>query len=149
MSMWLQVSLLSGYSKKQVARAGHSAITRALSTSSHNHSQTVKYLYAILPNLPMPHCCHISFCAACSALLRFGRSASVCVCVCVWCVASNNDFVLIGLTRCLETCAPWPLPCCAPYHPHWGIGRWFIVSLTKCVCVCARVGHALSCLMSN
>ena len=63
-SAWLQVSLLSGFSKKQVARAGQSTITSTLSTSSHDHSQTVKYLYSILPNLSMPHCCHILFCAA-------------------------------------------------------------------------------------
>ena len=37
-SAWLQVSPLSGYNKKQVARGGHSAITSAVSTGSHDHS---------------------------------------------------------------------------------------------------------------
>ena len=37
-SAWLQVSVLKGYNKRQVARARFSVITRALSTGSHNHS---------------------------------------------------------------------------------------------------------------
>ena len=63
-SAWLHVSLLSGYTVKQTARDAHSAITTALATSSHSHSQTVNFMNSILPHLPMAHCCHVSFCAA-------------------------------------------------------------------------------------
>ena len=49
---------------------------------------------------------------------------------------SNNDFVLFGLTRCLETCALWASALLCIVSSTLGIGRWFIVSLTKCVCVC-------------
>ena len=32
------------------------------------------------------------------------------------------------------------LPCCAPYHPHWDFGGWFICFLHEvCVCVCVCV----------
>ena len=118
---WLQVSLLSGYNKKQVARAGHSAIIRAVSTSSHGHSHVVKYLYSILPHLPMPHCCHITFCAA--WLQQHAH----------WAGPSYNSWYLTpelspnGATG--SRCSDWPL---LPVHaltrqpesrccPHWGI----------------------------
>ena len=51
---WLQIALLSGYHKKQVARATHSAVTRALATSPNTPAQTVRFMYSLLPHLPMP-----------------------------------------------------------------------------------------------
>ena len=60
---WLQIALLSGYQHKQVARAAHSAVTRALATSPNTLAQTVRFMYSLLPHLPMPHCCHLTFCA--------------------------------------------------------------------------------------
>ena len=67
MAWWtalLQLSILSGYSSKQVTRAAHLVVSRALPTSCNDHTQTVKYLYTILPHPPMLHCCHLSFCTA-------------------------------------------------------------------------------------
>ena len=61
---WLQIALLSGYQEKQVARAAHSAVTRALATSPNTPAQTLRFMYSLLPHLPMPHCCHLTFCAA-------------------------------------------------------------------------------------
>ena len=61
LSAWLQISLLSGYSKKATTRAAHSAIPRALSTSPNDYTRTVQYLYTIRDHLPMPHCCHLTF----------------------------------------------------------------------------------------
>ena len=51
----------------------------------------------------------------------------------------KHAFVLNGLTRCPETCA-CDLHPAVPRAVHTGlVGRWFIVSLTKCVCVCVCV----------
>ena len=40
------------------------------------------------------------------------------------------------------------VPCCALYHPHWVVGRWFpcfIYEVCVCVCVC-RVHGECSCM---
>ena len=64
LSAWLQIALLSGYALPQVTRAAHSAVTRGLSTSPNDHTATVRYLYMVRRLLPMPHCCHLTLCAA-------------------------------------------------------------------------------------
>ena len=64
LSAWLQIALLSGYALPQVTRAAHSAITRGLSTSPNDHTATTRYLYTVRHLLPMPHCCHLTLCAA-------------------------------------------------------------------------------------
>ena len=60
----LQIALLSGYALPQVTRTAHSAVTRGLSTSSNDHTATTRYLYTVRHLLPMPHCCHLTLCAA-------------------------------------------------------------------------------------
>ena len=64
LSAWLQIALLSGYALPQVTRAAHSAVTRGLSTSPNDHTATTRYLYTVRHLLPMPHCCHLTLCAA-------------------------------------------------------------------------------------
>ena len=65
LTVWLQVATLSGYAGyevKQVKKAAHSAVVRGLSTSPHDASCTVRYLYDVIPHLPMQRCCAITFC---------------------------------------------------------------------------------------
>ena len=57
---WLQVSRLSGFRKRKVARAAHAAIVHSLSTSPHDHHKTVEYMYYIAPHMPTPKCCAIN-----------------------------------------------------------------------------------------
>ena len=86
----------------------------------------------------------------------FVSQQCVCVCVCrnsmpepmlLYCrkvPSLKHVFFLIGLTRCSETCALWPLPCCAAYRPHWVVGRWSLLpSRSVCVCVCVCVLNAM------
>ena len=62
LTVWLQVATLSGYVVKHVKKAGHSAVVRGLSTSPHEASRTVRYLYDVVPRLPMHRCCTSTFC---------------------------------------------------------------------------------------
>ena len=57
-------------------------------------------------------------------------------------------FDLNGLTRCSETCACDSYPA-VPRAIHTGlVSRWFIVYLTKCVCVCV-FAHGNVCVLAG
>ena len=60
-TVWLQVVALSGYGKKRILRATHSAVARGLSTSPHDALKTVQYMYDVAHRLPMRCCCALSF----------------------------------------------------------------------------------------
>ena len=52
LTVWLQVATLSGYTKKRLVRAAHSAVVRGLSTSPHDSEKTVQYLYKVYTTSP-------------------------------------------------------------------------------------------------
>ena len=73
------------------------------------------------------------------------------MCVCVFVVSECLVFRKApSLEQCFFClCFDWPdevlgdlcsvtVPCCAPYHPHWASGRWFICFPHE-VCVYVRV----------
>ena len=62
LTVWLQVATVSRYTAKQVKKAAHSAVVRGLSTSPHEASRTVRYMYDVVPHHPMQHCCTITYC---------------------------------------------------------------------------------------
>ena len=64
LSAWLQISILSRYTKKRITRAVHSAVMCAFATSAHDHPRTIHYLYSVLPCLPMLYCYDLLFCAS-------------------------------------------------------------------------------------
>ena len=59
---WLQVAVLSGWPLMLIRRAAHSAIARGLSASQHDFSQTVHFMYHLLPHLPRRRCCILHLC---------------------------------------------------------------------------------------
>ena len=105
-------------------------------------------------------CVSVCTCVCAGACVRACVRACVCLCVrvclgvsvCVCFFLSvyffrkapslKHVFVFNGLTRCSETCACDLYPA-VPRAVHTGlVGRWFIVSLTKCVYVFVmRVFH--------
>ena len=62
LTVWFQVATLLGYAVKQVKKVAHSAVVCGLSTSLHEASRTVRYLYDVVPHPPMQSCCAIKFC---------------------------------------------------------------------------------------
>ena len=62
LTVWLQVAILSGYTKKRLVRAAHSAVVRGLSTSPHDYKKTVQYLYKVIHHNPMLRCCAVTLC---------------------------------------------------------------------------------------
>ena len=92
---WLQVSRLSGFSVRQVARAAHAAIIHGLSGSPHDHQKTVKYMYYIVHPIPVPKCSAINM-----TLQWLTKNAH-------WRAASYNSWTLIPSMSPDGTTSTW------------------------------------------